>query len=63
MVVVEAKTGKAHLSAVQAQERERWEAAGAVYCECRSLNDLEDALLAAGVIGERVLWPRRQEEG
>jgi hypothetical protein len=61
MVVIEAKTGKGRLTGAQEQERARWEDAGAVYCECRSLDDLETALLDAGLIAERSLWPRREE--
>jgi hypothetical protein len=57
---LEVKTGNAHLSAVQQHERDRWVDAGAVYCLVRSLDDLETALLDAGVIAERSLWPRRE---
>jgi hypothetical protein len=61
LVAVEVKTGKGQLSAVQTVQRQMLEGAGAVYCECRQLEDVEDALLDAGLIVERSLWPRRED--
>jgi hypothetical protein len=62
MVVIEAKTGRGELTGAQQDERARWEAAGAVYVLARSLDAVEAALYDAGLIAERVLWPRRGGE-
>jgi hypothetical protein len=50
LIAVEVKTGKSTLSQVQHAEKEALSAVYAVYVECRRLEDLEAALLAAGLI-------------
>lgn len=50
LVAVECKTGAGRLSRAQQRERSGLENAGAVYCLARSLDDLERALLDAGLL-------------
>lgn len=50
MVAVEVKTGQGRLSPQQKRERDALLAAGAVYCECRRIEDLERTLIEAGLI-------------
>lgn len=50
MVACEIKTGNAVLDPRQKEERRKLEASGALYVECRVSEDIEDALLAAGLI-------------
>jgi hypothetical protein len=59
LVAVEVKTGRGALTRDQVRERDALRQAGAVWVEVRTLDDLEDALLAAGLATERHLWPRR----
>ena len=54
-VAIECKTGKADLEIKQVEERERLVDAGALYILARSLDDLEDALLTAGLVDSRAL--------
>lgn len=55
LVAIDAKTGRARLSARQEGQKEALEAAGAIFVVARSLDDVEEALLAAGLVGERIV--------
>jgi Holliday junction resolvase len=62
-VCVDGKTGKAVLTKGQEEQRVLWERAGALYIVARQVEDVEDALLAAGLIDAPaiVAGGRRQE--
>jgi hypothetical protein len=49
LIAVEGKTGTARLSEDQMRERDALERAGALYIEARSIEMVEDALVAAGL--------------
>lgn len=49
LIAIECKTGKAVLDRYQQHEREKLERAGALYVLCRQVEDLERALVAAGL--------------
>ena len=48
-VYVEVKTGKGELSKEQREEKARIEQAGGIYIEARSVDDVEDRLVAEGL--------------
>ena len=50
LIAVEVKTGAAVLSAAQQRERGALERAGALYIEARRIEDVEDLLVAAGLV-------------
>lgn len=54
-VGVELKTGTAVLSEGQRRDRDEVRAAGGVWLEVRSVDELEEALLAAGLLARRLL--------
>lgn len=54
-VAVEVKTGAAILDERQTEERRKLERAGALFVECRAPEDLEDALVEAGVVEGRAM--------
>lgn len=56
---VECKTGRARLSAAQLIETASMREAGALVIECRQLEDLEDALVDAGLVSPSLY--RRKE--
>jgi hypothetical protein len=59
-VAAEVKTGRGRLTRDQERERDALRKAGGVWVEVRRLDDLETALLEAGLITSRVLWPRQE---
>ena len=58
-VAVECKTGSATLTKLQREVKAELEAAGVLYVVCRQLEDLEDALVDAGLVEYRALLVRR----
>ena len=58
-VAIEVKTGKAELGVKQQDERDKLLAAGALYILARSLGDLEEALLTAGLVDAPALTRQR----
>lgn len=60
IIGVECKTGRARLSAAQLIETASMREAGALVIECRQLEDLEDALVDAGLVTPSLY--RRKEQ-
>lgn len=60
LICIDAKTGNARLHAGQERERVALEAAGALFIVCRQLEDVENALLAAGLVRERIIQGGRR---
>lgn len=59
MIAVEVKTGSARLTLQQEQQRDGLEHAGAIYILAHSVEDVEQALLAADLVDSPALWPRQ----
>lgn len=55
LVAVEVKTGGAVLTTTQAEERLDLMEAGALYVLAHGVQDLEDALVEAGIVNDRIL--------
>jgi hypothetical protein len=55
LIAVEVKTGRGRLTAIQERERDALQQVYAVWVLVRRLEDLEDALLNAGLIAERAI--------